>query len=120
MSPPHEGVTVGELVVDLAGWRVMVRGRRVDLAPLEFKLLAYLARRVGRVATYDELLEDVWDCPADLGDRHLIISCVDRLRKKVENDPSRPEYVINVRRVGYRLRSQHQWEEAVRRAQENR
>ncbi len=107
---------VGELLIDLAGWRVVLRGRRLALSPREFCLLAHLARRPGRVVPYGELLEAVWECSPGTGGRHLVTSCMNRLRKKLGEDPDHPEYVLNVRGVGYRLRSQEQWEEAIRRS----
>lgn len=118
LAPPHDVVTVGELVIDLAAWRVALRGRPVDLSPMEFRLMAYLARNVGRTATHEELLEEVWECSPELGDRHLVTSCVYRVRQKLGEDagrPEYPEYIVSVPGVGYRLRSQAQWEGAVRR-----
>ena len=102
-------------MIDLAGWRVMLRGRQLALSRREFCLLAYLARRPGRVVPYEELLEAVWERSPEIGDLHLVANCVYRLRRKLEDDASQPAYIVNVPGVGYRLRSQQQWEEALRR-----
>lgn len=113
-AAPHV-VTVGDLVIDLDAWRVMVRGRRVTLSPTEFRVLAYLARNVGQTVMYETLLEAVWEYSSELGDPHLVTSCVYRLRRKLRGGATEPAYIVNTPGVGYRLRSQQQWEEAVRR-----
>ena len=105
-----EAIQVGDLVIDAASWRVTVGGRRIALSPLESQLLVYLARRVGRVVTYDQLLEAVWGHPAGQGDPNLVIRCVSRLRKKLGEVADHPEYILNVPGMGYRLRSQREWE----------
>lgn len=105
-----EVIQVGDLVIDVASWRVTVGGRRIALSPLESQFLVYLARRVGRVVTYDQLLEAVWGCPAGQGDPNLVMRCVSRLRKKLGEDADHPEYIVNVPGMGYRMRSQREWE----------
>lgn len=105
-----EAIQVGDLVIDAASWRVTVGGRRIALGPLESRLLVYLARRVGRVVTYDQLLAAVWAYPAGQGDPNLVMRCVSRLRKKLGEDADHPEYIVNVPGMGYRLRSQREWE----------
>lgn len=102
-------------MIDLAGWRVMLRDRRVHLSSTEFCCLAQLAQKPGRTVKYGELLEAVWECSPELGDPHLVTSCVYRLRRKLGDDAAHPAYIVNVPGVGYRLRSQQQWEEALRR-----
>lgn len=99
-------VHVGELTIDTDVRRVTLHGRLVALSTLQFDLLAYLARRVGHVVEYDELLEAVWGYPAGCGTRGVVKSCVKRLRRKLGEDAQRPEHIVNVRGVGYRLRSQ--------------
>jgi two-component system response regulator MtrA len=73
----------------------------VSLTPLEFDLLAALARRPWQVFTREILLEQVWGYrhPADT---RLVNVHVQRLRAKVERDPEHPEVVLTVRGVGYR------------------
>ncbi len=60
----------------------------------------HLARRIGEVVPCDDLLEAVWGYPAGQGDRKLVTNCVGRVRRKLGEDPSRPEYVVTVRGVG--------------------
>jgi DNA-binding response OmpR family regulator len=93
---------LGDVVVDLGGMTVTKAGRDVRLTPTEFRLLATLASRPGQVFTRQLLLEQVWDY-SYLGDSRLVDVCVQRLRAKVEDDPSAPTLVLTVRGAGYKL-----------------
>ncbi len=94
---------VGELLIDLRARRVWWWGEKLHLTPLEFELLAYLARNAGRVVGYDELLERVWGYGYDEGNHGLVRMCVSRLRRKIGDAPGRPQHIVCVRGVGYRL-----------------
>jgi len=90
-----------ELVVDVDHKEVSVRGQPVDLTPTEFELLVCLAENAGRTLTHEQLLTRVW------GDEYVDTGYVKRyiwhLRRKIERDPSNPEYIITERGFGYRL-----------------
>ena len=102
-SGPQDRVTrFGSLVVDPLGMVVTRAGEEVRLTPTELRLLLELARRPGQVFTRDVLLERVWDY-AYLGDSRLVDVCVQRLRAKVEDDPTHPTLIQTVRGVGYKL-----------------
>jgi two-component system response regulator MtrA len=95
-------VTVGDLVIDEAAFRV-TRGRsELDLTATEFRLLSVLARRPGQVFTREMLLDLVWGYEY-LGDSRLVNVAIQRLRAKVEDDPAHPALIATVRGVGYRL-----------------
>lgn len=98
---PGETLRIGDVTLDLAGHEVRRDGAPVSLTPLEFDLLAALARRPWQVFTREVLLEQVWGYrhPADT---RLVNVHVQRLRAKVERDPEHPEVVLTVRGVGYR------------------
>jgi len=89
----------------LERWQVSLGDRPVVLSTTEFRLLAHLARRAGRVVTYDELLEAVWGCTAEAGNYDMVRSCVRRVRRKLGEEAKAPRYLITVRGVGYRLRN---------------
>jgi DNA-binding response OmpR family regulator len=108
-----ETVRIGHLVIDVAGRRATLDGQPVVLSQMQFNLLAHLAQRAGQVVTYDALLEAVWGCPSGCGTRDAVKSCVKRLRRKLDEDAQYPEYIVNVRGVGYRLRSQEEWEQSA-------
>src|SRR3990172_4272399 len=98
-SPPQR---FGDVVIDLAGHRVLKSGVELALTPLEYGLLTTLARAPGRVFTREQLLERVWGYDY-FGDDHVVDVHVGSLRKKVEDDPSRPRWVRTVRGAGYRF-----------------
>ncbi|MDQ3250294.1 MAG: winged helix-turn-helix domain-containing protein [Chloroflexota bacterium] len=102
-------VEVGGLCIDLPGWRITVDGDPVVLSSTEFRFLAYLAQQIGKVATYDDLLEQVWSYCPQTGDRKVITNCVKRLRHKLNSNAACPQYIVAMPGVGYRLRNQRQW-----------
>ena len=96
-----ETLTIGDVSIDVAGHVVARNGTPIQLTPLEFDLLAALARKPGHVFTREQLLEQVWGY-RHAADTRLVNVHVQRLRAKVENDPERPELVLTVRGVGYK------------------
>jgi two-component system response regulator MtrA len=100
-EPGSENLRVGDVDIDLAAHRVTRGEQQIDLSPTEFRLLAELAGSPGRVHTRELLLERVWDYPAS-GDTRLVDVAVQRLRAKLEVEPSRPRLIETVRGFGYR------------------
>jgi len=92
----------GDVEVDFARYEVRRAGRRIEVTPTEFKLLAAFVRRPGRVLTRDQLLDEVWGRGTFVTDR-VVDNQITNLRKKIEPVPSRPRYLFNVRGVGYRF-----------------
>lgn len=93
---------VGGLEVDLLHRRVSVDGLPVALTPREFDILATLAAEPGRTFTSSELIALIWGADF-VGDAISIPVYIRRLRKKVEANPSEPQYIQTVRQVGYRM-----------------
>jgi DNA-binding response OmpR family regulator len=91
------------LEIDPRKRRVTLDGEEVHLTAKEFDLLHRFASRPGRVFTRGELLEQVWGYGYD-GYEHTVNSHINRLRAKIEADPSNPTYVLTVWGVGYRFR----------------
>jgi len=100
-DPAPEVLTIGDLVIDVAGHEVARDGDPIALTPLEFDLLVCLARKPWQVFTREVLLEQVWGY-RHAADTRLVNVHVQRLRSKVEHDPERPEIVVTVRGVGYK------------------
>ena len=100
-------VTLGDLMIDFAQHRVTMKDQEIDLTPIEYRLLAYLAQNAGRVVTQDLLLEHVWG-EEYVGESHLLQVNVNRLRRKLEDDPARPRYLLTKMGVGYMLAAQPQ------------
>ena len=95
-------IAVGRLEINPAGFTVRRDGAELTLTATEFRLLVELAKRPGQVFTRELLLQRVWDYEY-LGESHLVDVAIQRLRAKVEDDPSRPVLIQTVRGVGYRL-----------------
>lgn len=107
----HEGqnvrpvVVMGGLTIDFAQHRVTVDGQEIELTPIEYRLLAYLAQNAGRVVTQDLLLEHVWG-EEYIGESHLLQVNMNRLRRKIETDAAHPRYIVTKMGVGYYLPAQ--------------
>jgi two-component system, OmpR family, KDP operon response regulator KdpE len=103
-QPPTAIVTFGDVSIDLEGHVVAKRGVDVKLTKIEFDLLAALARNAGKVVTHRQLLKEVWG-PHAVHEPHYVRVFMASLRKKLEDNPSRPSYLITEQGVGYRLRA---------------
>ena len=102
-GPPGEPeLVVGELQIDLEKRAAILRGERLRLTPIEFRLLAYLARNEGRLLTHAAILRAVWG-NAYQEESHYLHVYVSQLRRKIEDDPARPQYVLTEPGAGYRL-----------------
>jgi len=95
-------MTTGELTIDFSQHLVALGGREVALTPTEFSILAYLAQNAGRIVTQDLLLEHVWGSEY-LGEGHMLQVNINRLRRKIETDPTHPRYILTKVGVGYSL-----------------
>ena len=93
---------VGAIELDMARHHVVVGGERVQLTPLEFKLLAMLASEPERVFSRREIMEELWESE-HVGDQRACDFHVSNLRKKIERDPARPERLLTARGFGYKL-----------------
>lgn len=100
-QPSPETLTIGDLQIDVAGHSVKRDGEPISLTPLEFDLLAALARKPWQVFTREVLLQEVWGY-RHAADTRLVNVHVQRLRSKIEHDPERPQIVVTVRGVGYK------------------
>ena len=97
-------IKVGDLTIHPDAYYVSKHGETIELTHREFELLYYLARHVGQVMTREHLLEEVWDFDY-LGDVRTVDVTIRRLREKVEDNPSHPNYIITRRGVGYYFRN---------------
>ena len=106
LRPAGEPVfTSGKLKVDLAGRTVSVSGKEVQLTPTEYGLLRVLVINAGKVLTGNYLLREIWGVGyAD--ELHMLHVNISNLRRKIELDPARPQFIITEPGVGYRLRAE--------------
>ena len=102
IESPARPITAGALVVDEAGRTVRVEGETIDLTTAEFDLLLLLAQNAGRVLSRSEIYEQIHGVKFDGIDRSIDLR-ISRLRKKLGDDPDKPERIKSVRGVGYIL-----------------
>ena len=97
-------IQIGELVIIPGQHRVLRQGKEVNLTNIEFRILYMLAIHQGITLSKEKIYNYVWNGEY-LQDDSNITSHIRRLRKKIENDPSQPEYIQTVRGVGYKINS---------------
>lgn len=91
----------GGISIDLAGSRIWLNDRRLELTSVEYRLLCLLVRARGKVVTREMILEELWDGQGNFVDDNTLSVYIRRLREKVEDNPSRPEHLLTVRGFGY-------------------
>ncbi len=99
---PDRDIRVRDLAIDFDRRHVTIGDRPVDLTAREFDLLVYFAANPGRVYTRTQLLDAVWGYGHD-GYEHTVNSHINRLRAKIERDPSTPCYILTVWGIGYKF-----------------
>jgi two-component system response regulator RegX3 len=102
-EPPLHVVRVGGVEIDPISHEVRVDGTVVQLTPSEFRLLTILADEPERALSRAEILRRLWQT-SHVGDERACDSHVVNLRRKIERDAARPERIVTVRGVGYKLR----------------
>lgn len=92
--------TYGDLTIDFDRYEVQKNGEQVNLTLREFELLKFLATQKSQIFTRETLLEKVWGYEY-FGDVRAVDVTIRRLREKIEDDPSKPRYIITKRGIGY-------------------
>ncbi|RSK29171.1 DNA-binding response regulator [Bacillus sp. HMF5848] len=100
-------IQIGALVIHPDAYIVSKRGEYIELTHREFELLHYLAKHIGQVMTREHLLQTVWGYDY-YGDVRTVDVTVRRLREKIEDNPSHPNWIVTRRGVGYYLRHAEQ------------
>ena len=103
----NNNIEIGDLTIYPDAYIVSKRGEKIELTHREFELLYYLAQHKGQVMTREHLLQTVWGYDY-FGDVRTVDVTVRRLREKVEDNPSRPLWLVTRRGVGYYLRDPKQ------------
>ncbi|MHB1167659.1 MAG: winged helix-turn-helix domain-containing protein, partial [Carboxydocellales bacterium] len=102
-NPGGDSITVPGLVIQAESRKVIIEGQEVNLTPLEFDLLSYLAKQPGRVFTREQLLQNVWGYDY-FGDLRTVDTHIKRLREKLAKDSAQvAEYIATVWGVGYKF-----------------
>lgn len=102
-SAGSQELTIGNLQILPDAFLAKKYGKEVELTHREFELLHHLANHIGQVMTREHLLETVWGYDY-FGDVRTVDVTVRRLREKIEDTPSRPEYILTRRGVGYYMK----------------
>ncbi len=100
-SRAERSISVGELTIHLTNHDVFLSGRRVDLTPIQYRLLSELMKNEGRVLTHRALLDKVWGQEYD--DYHLVKTNIYRIRLKLEGSTKGQPIIQSERGIGYRL-----------------
>jgi DNA-binding response OmpR family regulator len=93
----------GDLIIDRSRGQVWRGNEIINLTPIEFRLLVYLARHPKQALSRDQILDEVWGYAPDLESERTVNVHIRRLREKVELNPSRPQLILTVPGIGYRL-----------------
>ena len=101
-APEDEVFRFGDVEVNFARGEVRRSGARVDLSALEFKLLTAFIKARGRLLSRDQLIDAAWGRDVNLNDR-VVDNHIVSLRRKLEPDPTRPQFILNIRGLGYRF-----------------
>ncbi|WP_274654900.1 response regulator YycF [Paenibacillus humicola] len=103
-SDSKQGLHIFNLFIDTDMYVVYKDNEPLDLTHREYELVYYLARNSGKVMTREHLLQAVWGFEY-FGDVRTVDVTIRRLREKIEDDPSRPEYILTRRGLGYMMRN---------------
>jgi len=105
--PQEPVITVGDLRLELAAHRVLVRDQEIHLTPTEYEILKTLATHAGKVLTHGILMHKVWG-PDQQQDAAKLRVFINQIRRKIEEDPAQPRYIVTEPGVGYRFRMENE------------
>jgi DNA-binding response OmpR family regulator len=97
-----ENFTFSDVELNFKKYTALKHGQALDLSAREFEILRYLIRHRGEIVTRDQLLDEVWGYDSSPVTR-TVDNHIARLRQKIEPDPSQPQHIITVHRIGYRF-----------------
>jgi two-component system KDP operon response regulator KdpE len=95
-------IEAGDFLIDLADHKAFVKGNETHLTPKEFELLTYLVKNHGKVLTHRSLLASIWGANFTEQTEYLRVF-LGNLRKKIEPNPARPQYILTEPWIGYRF-----------------
>lgn len=101
-TPKDFTMKIGDLLIDSDGCRVMKNHKEIELTAREFEILQYLAQNAGRIISRERLYETIWK-EDSFGCDNTIMVHIRHLREKLEENPAKPDYIITVKGLGYKL-----------------
>lgn len=102
-APSATPTIIGVIILDPSRHRVEKNGQEIHLTPKEFEMLRYLMEHAGRPVPHSRLLTSIWG-PEYGNEREYLRVLINQLRKKIEDDPARPSYILTESYIGYRFR----------------
>ncbi len=90
------------MLIDTNGCRVIKNGKEIELTAREFEILKHLAENTGRVISRERLYETVWGEDSFGCDNTMMVH-IRHLREKLEDNPTKPKYIITMKGLGYKL-----------------
>lgn len=102
-SLSNDVLVTGSLKVDLNKRVVSIDDREIALTPIQYRLLAALAKNAGKVMTHRQILKEVWGPPYQ-DNVHYLRMYMSQLRSKLESNPAKPQYLVTESGLGYRLK----------------
>ncbi len=96
-----ETFTTGKLEIDYSKRVVYKDGEKIHLTPIEYKLLVLLSRNAGKVLTHDFIIREIWGVYTD--ESHTLRVNMANIRRKIEENPGEPQYILTEMGVGYRM-----------------
>lgn len=101
--PPDSPTVIGTIMLDPSRYRIEKQGQEIHLSPKEFEVLRYLMQHAGRPVPHNRLLTSIWG-PEYGNEREYLRVLISQLRKKIEDDPTHPTYILTESYIGYRFR----------------
>jgi DNA-binding response OmpR family regulator len=98
----HDTLVVGSLSIDFAKHHAKKKGRNIDLTPREYEILKYFVERRGEIVTREDLLNHVWGYTSYPNTR-TVDTHMAKLRQKIEENPEKPQILITIHTMGYKL-----------------
>lgn len=104
----REYIRIKDLEIMTDEKKVLKRGKKVELTWIEYEVMRYLMKHPGWVYTKEQIYEALWDEDSESAIQAVAI-VISRLRKKIEDDPKKPEYVMTVQGYGYKFLNREYW-----------
>ena len=101
-TAPQNQLKSGGIRVDLLQGQAFKNGQKLDLTAAEYKLLCLFLQNPDHVLSKEQILDKLWDCDGNYIDSSTLTVYIRRLRMKIEDDPGDPQYILTVRRMGYK------------------
>lgn len=99
---PATKFSAGDLTVDLDKRLITVAGKEIHFTQIEFKIISLLCQHAGKVLTYDYILKQIWG-PYAVNDNQILRVNMANIRRKLEENPANPKYILTELGVGYRM-----------------